>query len=207
MSGVTGNRDQAGAGLSAAGEQVLRELTERARVGGLKLTGEGGLLGRLTKMVVEGALEGELDDHLGYSRHHPAGRNGGNSRNGYREKTVITEAGPVELSVPRDRDASSRACSPGRRGPGSPGGTGAARPGGRSPAASTCCPVPRPAAGTSARPRGPGPATRSSRTRLPWSRRCSAATPATARPSPACAGGSPRKACSPAPARSGGTGR
>ena len=35
--------------------------------GGRKLTGEGGLLGRLTKMVVEGALEGELDDHLGYA--------------------------------------------------------------------------------------------------------------------------------------------
>jgi hypothetical protein len=28
-------------------------------------TGEGGLLGRLTKMVVEGALEGELDDTTG----------------------------------------------------------------------------------------------------------------------------------------------
>jgi hypothetical protein len=41
--------------LSAADEQVLRELTERARAGGLKLTGEGGLLGRLTKMVIEGA--------------------------------------------------------------------------------------------------------------------------------------------------------
>ena len=106
MTDVTENRDQAGAELSAADEQVLRELTERARAGGLKLTGEGGLLGRLTKMVVEGALEGELDDHLGYSKHDPAGRNGGNSRNGYREKTVITEAGPVELSVPRDRDAS-----------------------------------------------------------------------------------------------------
>ena len=37
---------------------MLRELTERARTGGLKLTGEGGLLGRLTKMVIEGALEG-----------------------------------------------------------------------------------------------------------------------------------------------------
>ena len=106
MTDVTENRDLAGAELSAADEQVLRELTERARAGGLKLTGEGGLLGRLTKMVVEGALEGELDDHLGYSKHDPAGRNGGNSRNGYREKTVITEAGPVELSVPRDRDAS-----------------------------------------------------------------------------------------------------
>jgi putative transposase len=42
----------------AADEQLLRELTERARAGGLQLTGEGGLLGRLTKMVAEGALEG-----------------------------------------------------------------------------------------------------------------------------------------------------
>jgi putative transposase len=93
-------------GLSAADEQLLRELAERARAGGLKLTGEGGLLGKLTKMVVEGALEGELDDHLGYAKHDPAGRDGGNSRNGHRSKTVITEAGPVEISVPRDRDSS-----------------------------------------------------------------------------------------------------
>ena len=103
---VTENRDPAGAELSAADEQVLRELTERARAGGLKLTGEGGLLGRLTKMVVEGALEGELDDHLGYGKHDPEGRDGGNSRNGHRAKTVLTDTGPVEISVPRDRDSS-----------------------------------------------------------------------------------------------------
>ncbi len=47
MTDVTEDRDQAGTGLSAADEQLLRELTERARAGGLKLTGEGGLLGRL----------------------------------------------------------------------------------------------------------------------------------------------------------------
>ena len=46
--------------------------------GGLKLTGAGRLLGTLTKMVVEGALEGELDDHLGYAKHDPEGRDGGN---------------------------------------------------------------------------------------------------------------------------------
>jgi putative transposase len=103
---VTDDQDPASAELTAADEQLLRELTERARTGGLKLTGEGGLLGKLTKMVVEGALEGELEDRLGYAKHDPAGRNGGNSRNGYRDKTVLTEAGPVELSVPRDRDAS-----------------------------------------------------------------------------------------------------
>src|SRR6266545_766196 len=84
---VTTGQGQGPEELSAADEQVLRELTERARAGGLRLTGEGGLLGRLTKMVVEGALEGELDDHLGYARHDPAGRDSGNSRNGHRAKT------------------------------------------------------------------------------------------------------------------------
>ena len=106
MTDVTGDRGQAAPELPAADEQLLRELTERARTGGLKLTGEGGLLGKLTKMVIEGALEGELDDHLGYSRHDPAGRDGGNSRNGHRAKTVITDTGPVEISMPRDRDSS-----------------------------------------------------------------------------------------------------
>ena len=106
MTDVTEDRDQAAPELSAADEQVLRELTERARTGGLRLTGEGGLLGKLTKMIIEGALEGELDDHLGYGKHDPAGRDGGNSRNGHRAKTVITDTGPVEISVPRDRDSS-----------------------------------------------------------------------------------------------------
>jgi putative transposase len=42
---VTSGQNQDEAQLSAADEQVLRELTERARAGGLKLTGAGGLLG------------------------------------------------------------------------------------------------------------------------------------------------------------------
>ena len=55
MTDVTQDRGQADVELSAADEQLLRELTERARTGGLKLTGEGGLLGKPTKMVIEGA--------------------------------------------------------------------------------------------------------------------------------------------------------
>ena len=106
MTDVTTEQGRDEVELSAADEQLLRELTERARTGGLKLTGEGGLLGKLTKMVIEGALEGELDDHLGYEKNDPAGRDGGNSRNGHRAKTVITDTGPVEISVPRDRDSS-----------------------------------------------------------------------------------------------------
>jgi transposase-like protein len=90
----------------AAELELARQLAERAQAEGLQLTGPGGLLGRLTKVVLEGALEGEMDAHLGYGKHDPAGRDGGNSRNGHRAKTVITDVGPVEIDVPRDRDAS-----------------------------------------------------------------------------------------------------
>src|SRR4029078_5780775 len=50
--------------------------------------------------------EQELSEHLGYAKHDPAGDNSGNSRNGTRSKTVLTEIGPVEIAVPRDRDGS-----------------------------------------------------------------------------------------------------
>ena len=93
-------------GREAAELELARQLAERAQAEGLQLTGPGGLLGRLTKVVLEGALEGELDAHLGYAKHDPAGRDGGNSRNGHRAKTVLTDVGPVEIDVPRDRDAS-----------------------------------------------------------------------------------------------------
>jgi putative transposase len=96
-------------------EQLVRQLVDRARAEGLKLTGEGGLLGRLTKVVVESALEGEMDDHLGYGKHDPAGRNGGNSRNGTRPKTLVTEAGPVEIEVPRDRESAFEPVIVGKR--------------------------------------------------------------------------------------------
>ena len=86
-------------------EQLVRRLAARARAEGLKLTGEDSLLSRLTKVVVESALEGEMDDHLGYGKHDPVGRNGENSRNGTRLKTLVTEAGPVEIEVPRDRES------------------------------------------------------------------------------------------------------
>jgi len=91
--------------LDAVDEQLIARLAGRARAGGLALTGEGGLLAQLTKRLVESALEGEITDHLGYDCHDAAGRDGGNSRNGHRTKTVLTEVGPVEIDVPRDRDA------------------------------------------------------------------------------------------------------
>ena len=92
------------AGLSAAEEDFARELMERAKAEGVSLVGPGGLLSGLTKTVLETALEAELSEDLGYEPHEVAGRNSGNSRNGTRSKTVLTEIGPVEIDVPRDRN-------------------------------------------------------------------------------------------------------
>jgi putative transposase len=107
MTAVTDESKTAG-GAPADGvdEQLARQLVDRARAQGLDLTGPDGLLRRVTKLVLEGALEGELTDHLGYGKHDPAGKDGGNSRNGKRAKTVLTDIGPVPIEVPRDRDGS-----------------------------------------------------------------------------------------------------
>ena len=87
-------------------QQLAAQLVEKARAEGVDLVGPGGLLTGLTKTVLETALEVEMSEHLGYDKHDPAGRTGGNSRNGTRSKTVLTEVGPVEVEVPRDRDSS-----------------------------------------------------------------------------------------------------
>ena len=88
-------------------DRLLDALLERSRdeAGGLRLTGEGSMLGELVRAVLERALEAELTAHLGYERNDRAGRGGGpgNYRNGSIAKTVQTGVGPVGLAVPRDR--------------------------------------------------------------------------------------------------------
>jgi putative transposase len=84
---------------------AARELVRQARAQGVALTGPGGLLKALTKTVIETALEEEMAEHLGYDQHDPLGRNRGNSRNGKRAKTVLTDS-EVAVEVLRDRDGS-----------------------------------------------------------------------------------------------------
>ena len=53
---------------------------------------------------IEAMLEGELDAHLGYSKH--AKSDGPNARNGHGTKTIKTSLGEAQIKVPRDRDSS-----------------------------------------------------------------------------------------------------
>ncbi len=70
------------------------------------LFGQDGLLKQLSKRLLERMLEGELTEHLGYDKHAANGRGSGNSRNGYRRKTLKSEQGELTLQVPRDREGS-----------------------------------------------------------------------------------------------------
>lgn len=88
-------------------QKFAQELVDRARAEGVELVGPDGLLTGLTKRVLETALEAELSEHLGYDKHDPVGRDGGNSRNGTRTKTVLTQVGPVQIEVPGTGTAAS----------------------------------------------------------------------------------------------------
>jgi len=87
-------------------DQLADELLGKAQAEGVELLGPDGLLSQVTKAVLERALAEELTGHLGYEKHDPAGRGSGNSRNGATSKTVLTEVGAVDLTVPRDRNGS-----------------------------------------------------------------------------------------------------
>ncbi|WP_408645897.1 IS256 family transposase [Mycobacteroides stephanolepidis] len=80
---------------AAVAAQLLAQASEQ----GVELVGPDGLLNALTKQVLESALQAEMDEHLGYEKHQVAGRNGGNSRNGVREKTVLTGIDQIILSL------------------------------------------------------------------------------------------------------------
>jgi putative transposase len=63
---------------------LAEQLLEQAKEQNVELVGLDGLLGQLTKSVLETALDAEMSEHLGYEKHDSAGRNSENSRNGTR---------------------------------------------------------------------------------------------------------------------------
>lgn len=69
------------------------------------LMGSDGAIKKLLKNAIEGMLDAELSEHLGYERYSPAGKNTGNNRNGKTNKTLKNDTGQIEISVPRDRNS------------------------------------------------------------------------------------------------------
>jgi transposase-like protein len=86
-------------------DELIDELLAGARTPE-EITGPDGLLARLTKRLVERAMDAELSEHLGYERGEAPPGGVGNARNGMTPKTIQTEQGSVRVEQPRDRKGS-----------------------------------------------------------------------------------------------------
>ena len=53
--------------------------------------------------TLQGMLEAEMDEKLGYSKYDYRNKETDDSRNGYSKKTVISSLGEIDLDIPRDR--------------------------------------------------------------------------------------------------------
>ena len=62
------------------------------------------IMREMMSVILEGTLDGELDDTLGYSKYDYKNKDTGNSRNGYSRKTMHTSYGDMDLDIPRDRN-------------------------------------------------------------------------------------------------------
>ena len=61
------------------------------------------LMRDMMSALIEGTLDGELDDTLGYDRYDYENKETDNSRNGHSKKTMHTSYGDMEVEIPRDR--------------------------------------------------------------------------------------------------------
>jgi transposase-like protein len=84
-----------------------KSLMDQVRAaGGTQAIDTKQLFQKLVKETLEALLELEMEEHLGYPKHDPAGRGSGNSRNGASGKTVRGDFGQIEIETPRDRNSS-----------------------------------------------------------------------------------------------------
>ena len=67
-------------------------------------TDVNGLMREIISVILEGSLDGEMEEELGYSKYDFRNKETDNSRNGYSSKTLHTSYGDMELDVPRDRN-------------------------------------------------------------------------------------------------------
>jgi len=91
---------------------IAEQLVDRARTDGVDLVGPDGLLGQLTKQVLEAGLEVEMDEHLGYEKHAHEGRKILVVRQGSKLELFSEPTRPDQSVGPAKRVSCSRANQP-----------------------------------------------------------------------------------------------
>src|SRR5437868_7349568 len=83
-------------------DELLDALLSGARTAE-EIAGPDGLLGQLTRRLLNRALEAELSEHLGYEAGEAPPGGAGNARNGKPAKTGLTVPGPSRSRSPGER--------------------------------------------------------------------------------------------------------
>jgi transposase-like protein len=91
---------------SAAEPKIPKELLDQLITGPITQGEFETIFRALKKAVIERAMSAEMSEHLGYKHGEPKPAGQTNQRNGTSGKTVITDDGPVDIEVPRDREGS-----------------------------------------------------------------------------------------------------
>lgn len=91
---------------SSAEPKIPKELLDQLVTGAISQGEFETIYRALKKAIIERAMSAEMTEHLGYKHREskPAGLT--NQRNGTSGKTVLTDDGPVDIEVPRDREGS-----------------------------------------------------------------------------------------------------
>ena len=82
-------------------ENYLKENNVKVKDG----TDVNSIMRDMMSIILEGALDQELDEELGYSKY--GNKETDNSRNGHSQKTLHTSYGDMEIDIPRDRKVTS----------------------------------------------------------------------------------------------------
>lgn len=86
-------------------KEFEKQIQEHVRKhGGTAAVGGADFVQQIMKSAMQAMLDAEMEEHLGYGKNAPEGKNSGNSRNGRGKKTVRGDFGEVTVEPPRDRN-------------------------------------------------------------------------------------------------------
>ena len=87
----------------AAMREMMRDYLKNNDISIKDGTDVNGIMRDMMSVLLEGALDEELDEELGYSKYDYRNKETDNSRNGHSSKTMHTSYGDMDVAIPRDR--------------------------------------------------------------------------------------------------------
>ena len=88
----------------AAMREMMRDHLKNNDISIKSGTDVNSIMRDMMAVLLEGALDEELDQELGYSKYDHRNKETDNSRNGHSKKTMHTSYGDMDISIPRDRN-------------------------------------------------------------------------------------------------------